>query len=97
MEQAKLKIDVSVCCSSLGQIIQSACAFPDQVSEIKTLIVHLNSHLEELHKKLHLPFAVVLTIEEMISHASVVDDAPSPTRSDRGVDDGDKNNSPSKS
>jgi hypothetical protein len=64
VENAKLRIDISVGCSSLTQIVQSMKVFHSQVSGIKTAIVDLNVHLAELHVRLNLPFAMVLTVEE---------------------------------
>jgi hypothetical protein len=74
MEETKLKIDVSVCCSSLQEIIQALCVFPEEVSQLKTSILELNSNLGELYKYLNLPFAVVLTVEEMIRRTELIDD-----------------------
>jgi hypothetical protein len=64
LEIAKLKIEVSVACSTLGQVVQSAYLVPRQMSELKLIIVELNALLGDLHKTLNLPFAVVLTVEE---------------------------------
>jgi ABC-type uncharacterized transport system permease subunit len=59
LETSKMKIDVSVACSALGQIVQLASAFHIHMGNLKTKIVQFNAQLAGLHHFINLPFTVV--------------------------------------
>jgi hypothetical protein len=67
IEASKMKIDVSVACSALGQIIQSASNFHIHLGNLKTKLVQFNAQLAGLHHFINLPFTVVLTVEDRIA------------------------------
>jgi hypothetical protein len=67
LEAAKMKIDVSVACSALAQIVQSASVFHVHMGDLKTNIVQFNALLAGLHGVLNLPFTVTLTVEDRMS------------------------------
>jgi hypothetical protein len=67
IETSKMKIDVSVACSALGQIVHSTSTFHIHMGDLKTKIVQLNAQLADLHRFLNLPFTVVLTVEDRTS------------------------------
>jgi stringent starvation protein B len=62
-----MKIDVSVACSTLGQIVQSASTFHIHMGNLKTKIVQFNAQLAGLHHFINLPFTVVLTVEDRMA------------------------------
>lgn len=65
VESGKVKVDVSVACAVLGQIICAFRTFPTQISALKTQIIALNTEVSRLNSLLNLPFAVILTLEEL--------------------------------
>ena len=65
LEASKLKIDVAVACAALGQIIAAFSVFHTQISRLKTHILAVNTEFTHLNTALNLPFAVILTLEEL--------------------------------